>query len=250
MKFILGSPDIASNWTPPGGAAMTSAGGAASSYSGGSQKSSTGPSNKTGSTQLSVNISTPQNFSSPRPQPSPSIAQQNPIKPFNPALAQPLSQPNTPMHIQPYGPNVRPSSSTMPNRQSPGSLTQPVASQPNTPSHIQGGAANTPVMGNPNSMSGKGLSPSSQVSDPNVAYHLPVTPPSQAEPLNSKQKLAQVQGTSKTNGGQTVINNFGKPVVSGVGNTGPNVRQQLIVRLPPPYNKNGSGNVETKVSNI
>ncbi|PSN51826.1 hypothetical protein C0J52_17686 [Blattella germanica] len=255
-----GSPDMSSSWTPPGGPAVPSGGGAASSYSGGSQKSSTGPSNKTGSTQLSVNISTPPNFTASRPQPSPSMAPPNPVKSFNPALTQPHSQPNTPSHMQPHGPNSRGSSSSMPNRQSPGSTVPNVASQPNTPSHVQqGGASSAPMPASPNSMmyhqSGKGQPSSSnplELADqavsnspgPSAVYHQPLT----LAEFPGGKKMAQVQGVSKSNGGQAV--NFGKPIGSGAGIVGPNVRQQLIVRLPPPYNKNGSGNVETKVSNI
>jgi hypothetical protein len=75
------------------------------------------------------------------------------------------------------------------------------------------------------------------------------------ESLGGKQKPIPLQGTPKSGGGQTVVNSFGKSVGNGAGSSGPNGRQQggsaqLIVRLPPPYNKNGSGNVETKISNI
>jgi len=81
---------------------------------------------------------------------------------------------------------------------------------------------------------------------------VPILP---AESLGGKQKTAQLQGTPKSNGGQAVLNSFGKSVGTGAGSGGPCGRQQagsaqLIVRLPPPYNKNGSSNVETKVSNI
>ncbi|XP_069694421.1 tyrosine-protein kinase transmembrane receptor Ror-like isoform X3 [Periplaneta americana] len=265
-----GSPDVSSsNWTPPGagvsapGTFLTSGGGAASSYSGGSQKSSTGPSNKTGSTQLSVNISTPLS----RPQPSPSMVASSSVKPpFNPALTQAHSQPNTPSHIQPHGPNLRgPSSSSMPNRQSPGSANQPgISSQPssqsNTPSHIQHyqqGPVPAQSQPSPSSLvfhpSGKGQSTTS----PDPSSPGPGSTP--AEPQGAKQKSAQVQGTPKSSGGQAAMNSFGKSVGSNGGNGGQNPRQQagsatnpaqLIVRLPPPYSKNGSSNVETKISNI
>lgn len=266
---MLGSPDVSSsNWTPPVAAP-------ASSYSGGSQKSSTGPSNKTGSTQLSVNIATPQN-----------VPPQNSVKPpFNSALTQPHSQPSTPSHIHPYGPNFRgPSSSSTPNRQSPGSATQS-PSQSNMPSHIQQGSGSgstlhyqqSPVTSqtnqhaSPNSLlfhqSGKGQTsnlnqaqPLTQTSDQTVssspgssaAYHMPLFP---AESTAGKQKAGQMQGTSKSSSSQAVLNSFGKSVGNGAGNGGPNGRQQagsaqLIVRLPPPYIKNGSGNVETRISNI
>lgn len=257
-----------SNWTPPVAAP-------ASSYSGGSQKSSTGPSNKTGSTQLSVNISTPQN-----------LPPQNSVKPpFNSALTQPHSQPSTPSHIHPYGSNFRgPSSSSTPSHQSPGSATQS-PSQSNTPSHIQqgNGSGNTslyqqsPVTSqtnqhpNPNSVllyqSGKGQTsnlnqaqPLTQTSEQtmssppgsSVAYNMPLF---SAESSGGKQKAAQLQGTPKSSAGQAVLKSFGKSVGNSAGNGGPNGRQQagsaqLIVRLPPPYNKNGSGNVETRISNI
>jgi hypothetical protein len=76
-----------------------------------------------------------------------------------------------------------------------------------------------------------------------------------AESTAGKQKAGQMQGTSKSSSSQAVLNSFGKSVGNGAGNGGPNGRQQagsaqLIVRLPPPYNKNGSGNVETRISNI
>jgi hypothetical protein len=76
---------------------------------------------------------------------------------------------------------------------------------------------------------------------------MPVLP---AESTGGKQKTAP-----KSNGGQAVLNSFGKSIGSGAGNGGPNGRQQtgsaqLIVRLPPPYNESGSGNVETRISNI
>lgn len=262
-----GPLDVSSNWAPPVAAT-------ASSYSGGSQKSSTGPSNKTGSTQLSVNISTPQNFPS-----------QNSSKPpFNSALTQPHSQPSTPSHIQTFGPNFRgPSSSSTPNRQSPGSAAQ-LPSQPSAPLHIQQGngsgssllyqqspiTSQTNQHSSPNSLfhqAGKGQTSSlvqAQPSTPSseqitssspgtsVTYHVPILP---GESLGGKQKTAQLQGTPKSNGGQAVLNSFGKSVGTGAGSGGPHGRQQagsaqLIVRLPPPYNKNGSSNVETKISNI
>lgn len=268
MFCVSGSPDMSSSWTPPVAAPP-------SSYSGGSQKSSTGPSNKTGSTQLSGNISTPQNLPPPNSSKSP----------FNSAVTQPHSQPSTPSHIQPFAPNVRgPSASSAPNRQSPGSATQP-PSQCSVPLHIQQGsgsgtslhyqqnpmASQTNQHPSANSLifhqSGRGQTssitepqPSTQTSEqiissspgPSVPYHVPILP---AESLGGKQKTGPSQATPKSSGGQTVLNSFGKSVGNGASNSGPNGRQQggsaqLIVRLPPPYNKNGSCNVETKISNI
>lgn len=262
MFCVPGSPDMSSSWTPPVAAPP-------SSYSGGSQKSSTGPSNKTGSTQLSGNISTPQNLPPPNSTKSP----------FSSAVTQPHSQPNTPSHMQPFAPNFRgPSASSTPSRQSPGSATQP-PSQCSVPLHIQQGSGSgsslhyqqSPIVAQTNQhpfhQSGKGQTsnvietqPSSQTSEQivcsssgsSVPYHVPILP---AESLGGKQKTVPLQGIPKSSGGQSVLNSFGKSVGNGAGNSGPNGRQQggsaqLIVRLPPPYNKNGSSNVETKISNI